>query len=227
MSSTGRGTTRNEFDWYPTPWWCVRRFMEVVHLEGTNWLEPSAGEGAIIEGTEDYRKDVLWNAVELRSEALKALTGALAPSWERNGSGRLWCPQNFLKIKSVYPEPDVVISNPPFGLAAQFIEHAFNLTQRYVVMLLRVNYWGSEERHAFMSTNPPDTYVLPNRAGFTADGKTDSIEYGWFVWDKTVKRECGKIRVLGLTSKNERERDRLTQHKLRAPLPGFEDKRGP
>jgi len=218
MSSTGRGTTRNEFDWYPTPWWCVRRFMEVVHLEGSNWLEPSAGEGAIIEGVAAYRPDVHWDAVELRQEASTALTKALAPSWERNGSGRLWCPQNFLRLRALYPQPDVIISNPPFGSAPAFVDHAFTLTARYVVMLLRVNYWGSEERHAFLTANPPDTYVLPNRASFTSDGKTDSIEYGWFVWDVTSKREHGRVRVLGLTPQGEREHDRLIQHKIQKPL---------
>jgi hypothetical protein len=74
MSSTKRGRQRNAADNYPTPAWTVDRLFESLPLPGGAWLEPSAGEGAIISAVNDLRSDVRWCAVELRGECLPALS---------------------------------------------------------------------------------------------------------------------------------------------------------
>jgi hypothetical protein len=89
----------------------------------------------------------------------------------------------------------VAITNPPFRLAQEFIDAALACAD-HVVMLLRLNYLASKGRWPFMSRHTPDVYVLPNRPSFTG-GKTDSIEYAWFVWRPGPRSE-GRLRVLGL-----------------------------
>lgn len=64
MSATGRSDVRRLDDFYATPAWCVRRLLEGVNPPGGLWLEPCAGDGAIIRAVEEMRADVKWHAVE-------------------------------------------------------------------------------------------------------------------------------------------------------------------
>jgi hypothetical protein len=96
------------------------------------------------------------------------------------------------------PDFDVVITNPPYNQALEFVRASLRWG-KVVVMLLRLNWIASQKRHAFVREHPPDVYVLPNRPSFTGKG-TDSIEYAWFVWGQGG----GRIDVLGLTPLEER-----------------------
>ena len=67
----------------------------------------------------------------------------------------------------------------------------------------------SEKRHDFMRTTMPnETLVLANRPAFSKNkqGKlgTDSIEYAWFVWDSAFPVSEGRIRMLDITSLEQR-----------------------
>ena len=74
MSSTKRGGQRSPADNYPTPPWCVYRFLEKgPELPGGLWYEPCAGDGSIIRSVNDRRSDVNWAATEIRPEACKLL----------------------------------------------------------------------------------------------------------------------------------------------------------
>jgi hypothetical protein len=194
MSSTGRGPRLGgEDDFYVTPSWCVCRLLEAWKPPGGTWLEPSAGNGAIIRAALSVRSDVSFVAVELREE-------------ERAGLGLIAKTTigDFLKTEGS-GHCSVVIGNPPFSLAMEFIEKARKVApEAEVCMLLRLNFVGSETRSPFMRAHPPDLYLLPNRPSFTG-GKTDSIEYAWFVWPSREPRSSGAFRVLASTPKEERK----------------------
>jgi hypothetical protein len=199
VSSTGRGPRLGGADdFFATPAWSVRRLLESWSPPGGLWLEPGAGNGAIIRAVNEVRQDVSWLAVELRPEEKGALlaTGA-----------RVIC-DDFLGPSMFHAVDDdirVVLGNPPFKDAQEFIDRARQLCPRAEIMLLlRLNYVGSEERAEFMRRCPPDLRTLPNRPSFTSSGKTDSIEYAWFGWPPG-QRECGTFRVLASTSLDERK----------------------
>lgn len=199
MSSTNRGAKRNDADNYPTPTWCVGRFLEAVDLPGGNWMEPSAGEGALIAAVQSIRSDVTWTANELRNACAGRLQDLLYPS-ERVSIG------SFLDLQpDPRHTPDVVISNPPFSLAMDFINHALSF-QASVVMLLRLNFFGTLGRAEFLQGHTPDVYVLPDRPSFTGKG-TDSIEYAWFVWPGPGERRQGTIKMLATTPSQEKKSD--------------------
>ena len=181
MSSTNRGAKRNESDFYATPAWCVQNLLKAVNLPGGQWLEPAAGDGAIIRAVN--RPDVKWDAWEIRSEE-KTFLAPLADVHIGDFT------QALLPTSYRYA---VAITNPPFSLAQEFIEKAMYCAD-HVVMLLRLNYLASKKRYDFMSKNTPDVYVLPTRPSFT-NGGTDSIEYAWFVW-KSGQRNEGIIKIL-------------------------------
>jgi hypothetical protein len=182
MSSTNRGGKRIENDVYSTPAWCVHRLLEACILPGGRWLEPAAGDDAIVRAVNAFRGDVRWDCLDVRPG--------------------LGCEcDDFLKWDALRGTWDVAITNPPYALAQEFIEHSMTIALN-VVMLLRLNYLGSEMRAPFWHSNVPDVYVLPNRPAFV-NGKTDSCEYAWFVWSH-AKRTSGSIRVLKTTSKEVR-----------------------
>lgn len=225
MSSTKRGGQRSPADNYPTPNWCVHRFLEEwppgERMPVGRWLDPGAGEGNIIYSAQEWLReqialgvesrlhnlhlppraeDIIWDAVELRKEC--------KPFLEKLTSGSIAIADYF---ENGPPTPEyysVILTNPPFSLAPQFIERSLDANCRFVVMLLRVNYLGSEARNDFMRRHAPDLYVLPNRPSFKLTGETDSIEYGWFVWDKeNLNHGFGSVRLLKTTPIDVRKKE--------------------
>lgn len=165
----------------------MHRLLEAVPLPGGRWLEPCAGNGAIIEAVNELRSDIIWHANELREECgpdLKALT-------EQVELGDFFS----AKISGSY---DVIITNPPFRLAQQFVSKCMEHSD-IVVMLLRVNFIGSAKRATFMREHAPDVHTLPNRPSFIGGGKTDSPEYGWFIFHGQELRSSGVLSVLDIT----------------------------
>lgn len=193
MSATGRGTVRNEADFYGTPAYCVHRLLEAKKLPGGLWLEPSAGEGAIIKAVNAVRTDVQWSAFEIR-EACRPFLAPLVRG-DRSFIG------DFLPVFPV-PGVDVAIGNPPFMDAMAFVLRALRWAP-HVALLLRLNFLGSAKRRALFANEMPDIYVLPNRPSFTGKG-TDATEYCWMVWTPERGRTSGRIEILAETPARER-----------------------
>jgi hypothetical protein len=163
--------------------------LEAIDLPGGEWLEPAAGDGAIVRAVQ--RKDVKWSLCELRQRERPALQRAAPHAKIVIGDFMRAARTGALAGKHY----SVAITNPPFSMAQEFID-ACLLCSETVVMLLRLNYLASRRRWQFMSTHTPDVYVLPNRPSFTGGG-TDSIEYAWFAWKQRGGIE-GRLQILGL-----------------------------
>jgi len=210
LSSTGRSDVRRPNDNYPTPEWTTHRFLDrAVKTDiplGGSIIEPSAGDGAIIEAFNSHAlvsaEPRVWTACDLRVECAPAL----------HRLARKTFIGDFLRraelLASAGQHFSMAISNPPFAIAEEVIRASMKLAD-WVVMLLRVNYLGSEKRAPWLATNMPDVYVLPNRPCFVvnkAAGKrgnstqTDSTEYGWFVWGPHSRGATrGALEVLDVT----------------------------
>ncbi|MFA5135611.1 MAG: hypothetical protein WC505_07560 [Patescibacteria group bacterium] len=197
MSSTRRGGQRSPADNYPTPAWCCRRIIEAIpELPAGRWLEPCAGNGGLIAAVSDLRQDIVWDAVEIRSECCEGIhaTGRV----ETVVTGDFL---EFVAAEQQLQRYAVVMTNPPYSTAEQFLLSSFSIAD-HVVMLLRLNFIASARRSKIMRDHPPDVYVLPNRPSFSGHG-TDSIEYAWFHWDNNRERQ-GNISVLPNSSLAER-----------------------
>jgi hypothetical protein len=86
--------------------------------------------------------------------------------------------------------PDIIISNPPFSKALEFIQKGLNdvCEGGFVMMLLRLNFLESRKRKAFFEKHMPKyVFVHHSRMSFTADGVTDSCAYCHMVWQKGYK----------------------------------------
>jgi len=193
MSATNRKSNRKAFDEYDTPSWCVEYLLRELNLPKGSWLDPCGGNCKLIQAVKNIYPDVKIFASEIREACETNLaintSGYIIGDYLKIDNSELLSLNNGNKF-------DVIITNPPYSIAMEFVEKA--LTQaRFVVMLLRVNFVAAQKRNKFMRENAPDLYVLSRRPSFT-DGGTDATEYAWFVWDSTnLKRAKGTIAVLG------------------------------
>lgn len=194
MSSTSRGGQRSPSDNYSTPLWVTHRALEAIELPSGLWVDPCAGTGNIIQAARMLRPEVRWKSYEIRPECLEPLVNIDSNPTIVD-----------FTVDAVKPRRcDVVLMNPPYRVAQEFIEKSLRFAD-HVVVLLRLNYLGSQVRNSFMRNDCPDVYVLPNRPSFENNGRTDSIEYAWMVWSRHRKpRKQGLIQVLPVTPKAER-----------------------
>jgi len=164
MSSSNRGTIRQVNDHYDTPAYTIRSLLN-NHKIKYPALEPCAGNLAI--------------ANTLKSD--EVYTNDINPD----------CPAamnvDYLQFSAHwYNQYQTVITNPPFNIALDIIRKGLYDVVKggEVIMLLRLNFLGSQKRHEFWQEYPPKIiYVLSKRPKFI-NNKSDSIEYAWFVWEK-------------------------------------------
>lgn len=174
MSATNRGTERKQRDFYETPRYTIDSLLNAFPLNKGLILEPCAGNGAIVNAIKDfgYTNTILANDINESVYNIKS-----------DGNT---C-QDFLTIEKGLPY-STIITNPPYSMAEEFIEHSHYLTEGLdcdIIMLLRLNFLGSQKRYNFWSRHPVNNlYVLSKRPSFTGEG-TDATEYAWFIWDKT------------------------------------------
>lgn len=187
---------RNAYDFYSTPAWCVHRLLESeIELPIGRWLEPCAGNGAIIQAVNDLEYQVEWWANDIQVDNYNAMK----PLYHSMVIDTLYCTDFLHQYLIETHQCDVVFTNPPYSQAEAFIKKSMEYAP-HVVMLLRLNFLGSEKRADFLREHTPDVYVLPNRPSFTGKG-TDSTEYAWFHWHMNA---TGKLRILNSTPKSER-----------------------
>ncbi len=185
MSATNRGARRAAADFYPTPPEPVRAFLAQFGLPANSRiLEPCAGSGSIIRCLREYGLNNI-DAVELREEERQGLEAVA--NEVRIG--------DFLTMDGLSNKYNVIITNPPYRQAREFIEKSLDIVRPggSVIMLLRTNFLESKSRFDFWQAHPlRGLYVLSKRPSFTGTG-TDATSYSWFVWRKNRPWEHEQI----------------------------------
>lgn len=186
MSATNRGAEKSANDAYYTPPSCTLRFLERYLLPGGLWLEPCAGEGAIIQAVNSMRTDVTWVANELDPKDEATLLAIPNVIGVRIGDAR----ELILNV-----EPVVSITNPPFSVSEEILRHLLAVLPRTLHIFLQRTNWAEGPRAQLFREIKPSVYLLPQRPSFkdvvTIDEKTgkarksstDATSYSWFVFD--------------------------------------------
>lgn len=158
------GGERRALDFYPTPLPAVRALIpHIKNFSGPVW-EPAAGTGHI--------------ANVLRKEAHRQV---IATDITARDGFKLFAEMDFLT--TCQPRGGSIVTNPPFDLAQEFIEHARFLGVSQVALLLKSTFWHAKRRAQLFRTWPPSTiYALTWRLDFTGAGRPhrDCI---WCVWE--------------------------------------------
>lgn len=86
--------------------------------------------------------------------------------------------------------PDI-ITNPPYALAKEFVEHALDISMDSVkvAMFLKIQFLESKKRYDLFKKYPPKKiYVFVNRVNCGKNGvfgkESSAVCYAWFVWEK-------------------------------------------
>lgn len=89
------------------------------------------------------------------------------------------------------PEPDMIVTNPPFSLAADFIERALAYTPN-VAMLVKIDYWNAVSRLPLWRKRIPQFFLpLTWRPAFLAKerGNSPLMNCAWCVWTEASSDE--------------------------------------
>jgi hypothetical protein len=85
----------------------------------------------------------------------------------------------------------IILTNPPYKYAQEFIEHALSLPDvRYVYMFLKLNFLESANRQELFSQGTlKHVFVAAKRIRCARNARFDlykstATTYAWFVWDK-------------------------------------------
>ena len=184
MSATNRGGQRKESDFYETPVAVIRDLLQNNHLEGDYKciLEPCCGSGNMVLALRETYKDAVIMASDLRD--IRQIPYASVTYGN----------SDFLTEPNLSSPVDLVFTNPPYTVAEKIIRRSFQLyPDAVVVMLLRLDFQGSQDRYEFWRNYPVnELYPLACRPSFTGGG-TDSNNYGWFVWRPGVTTQKVKV----------------------------------
>lgn len=177
---------RVEYDYYATNPKAVEMLLKEYIFNGNKMLEPCVGAGHIADAVKSFRgyEDVEITGVDLinRDYPNTIITDFL--EWD-NGE-----------------KYDFIISNPPYSLAQEFIEHGLDLLvpNGQMAMFLKIQFLEGQKRKFFFEDNPPKyVYVFRNRMatwnnGEPVDPKTGkkwatTMCHAWFIWEKDFKGE--------------------------------------
>lgn len=170
MTGGGAKVDRQGNDYYPTPASVTRAFIAAEReylldacADADPVWEPCGRGGAI--------------AKELEGAGFATIASDLVAD-----PANLVAQQDLLLCRQALSP--VVVTNPPFALAAEMIRHLLNnLGCTYVAMLLKSSFWHAEVRTGlWRQRTPARIYALNWRPDFLAKGNP-TMEVIWCVWD--------------------------------------------
>jgi hypothetical protein len=155
MSQRVSGYERHERDVYETPAWVTEALLPHIPEGVKEVWEPACGSGKMVRALEAAGYKVLATDIE---------TGT-----------------DFLEQRK--PFVQAIITNPPYALAREFIEHALSYAD-HVAMLLRTDYDHAKTRQYLFGKGFAKKVVLTKRIRWI-EGSTGqpSFNHAWFIWD--------------------------------------------
>lgn len=160
---------RQKDDFYPTPPEATKALLGVESFDGPIW-EPACGDGAISQILADAGHSVVSTDLVDRGYGDSHIDFLM--EWQ--------------------PRAPNIVTNPPFKLATQFIEHALSLTTGKVVMLGRLAWLEGVERREKLYDGGPiaRVHVFSKRLTMQRARQAEEsdaggmIAFAWFVWEK-------------------------------------------
>ncbi|MCI7208535.1 MAG: hypothetical protein MSA15_21390 [Clostridium sp.] len=181
LAGGNSSTKREENDYYATAPETTKLFLDIFKEDlGESILEPACGEGHLAEVLKEYFPNSNIDCIDLINRGY--------------GTGGI----DFLTYNTD-KKYDTVITNPPFKYAKEFILKGLELSNRYVIMLCKIQLLeGVNRKEMFFNTPLKYIYVHTTRQATWKNGEeTDSrgkkwattMCLAWFVWEKGYNEE--------------------------------------
>jgi hypothetical protein len=159
-------------DLYETPQCATQALLCAEKLPKRIW-EPACGPGAIVS--------------ILRAHGHEVLASDLVDY----GNPTCFYGRDFLLEHNLPTGCECILTNPPFSLAEDFVEHALELCPR-VIMLLRLAFLESERRSRILDAGTlARVHVFRNRLpmmhrhGWEGRKASSAMAFAWFSWDRS------------------------------------------
>ena len=176
MSSTNRSKSRDKHiaDYYVTPIKDIELFLrEFDKREKINWnqiriLDPSAGGNNEIRDKKGIKE--IFHPMSYQTAINNVFGDCNMINVDVREDSLAEIKKDYLTFNFKNYLPNIIITNPPFNLSMQFINKALNdvVDDGFVIMLLRLNFFGSKERNSFFNKYMPEwCFVHHVRIGFT------------------------------------------------------------
>lgn len=173
---------RKPSDFYPTPYEGTNSLIPVLKTilpEGAKIWEPCCGDM-------DMTRVLEWHGFEVTSTDIRDTgQGIGGVDFLNDDPEEKW---------GWIPDPDMIVMNPPFSLAYDFIVKALSYTPN-VACLLKIDYWNAISRYELFQRNPPMFFFpLTWRLAFLKEerGNSPLMNCAWAVWIDPEKRDLGR-----------------------------------
>lgn len=199
-----RATPARGLDFFPTPPWATRAFLQEVlcaefaaFCRQSVW-EPAAGQGHMVHVLAEEFPRVVASDVEDY--------GAGFERGSFTGRGPDVAPSRRV---------DWIVTNPPFNLAVEFAERALTEANVGIALLLRTSWMEGGERYERLFKDRPPRIVaqycerVPMVAGRWDHTSSTATPYAWFVWHQAhFRKETRLVWIApGAKARHHRESD--------------------
>lgn len=172
-SIIGVSAGRDHRDFYPTPANAIIPLMD-REIFGTPIWEPACGNGAISK--------------YLINERGMTVVSTDLYDWGYGEAGI-----NFLSTTPIDNYPKTIITNPPFNIINEWIEHSiFDLNIEKMALFGKLALLEGEKRSRILERTPLKwVYVFRKRVLLTRMGEeprgSGMIAFAWYVWERDYK----------------------------------------
>lgn len=176
-----RNWDRKPSDFYPTPYDGTESLMPLIN----KLMEPGAKIWEPCSGDLDMTRVLEWHGYEVTSTELRDTgQGITGFDFLRDDPTEKW---------GWIPDPDMIVMNPPFSLAAEFILKALSYTPN-VACLVKIDYWNAISRLPLWEKHIPAFFLpLTFRLAFlkAERGNSPLMNCAWVVWIADELRDLG------------------------------------
>lgn len=173
---------RVENDYYATDPQSVLDLLKLHPFKIERCLEPCVGNGNIVKSFLKQYPEANFDTIDITNRGFDCEI------------------QDYLEFKTdkLY---DTIITNPPYTLAQEFVEHSLPLlkTKGQCAMFLKIQFLEGMKRKSFFEEYPPKyVYVFSKRQAPWNNGNPvnekgkkwqSTMCFAWFIWEKGYKCE--------------------------------------
>lgn len=168
--------TRVEKDYYATDPQSVRDLLKIHEFNCKDCLEPCVGNGNIVNTFKEFYPEANFTCIDIVNRGYDCIL------------------QNYLEYSD--KKFNTIITNPPYSLAQEFIEHSLDLLNPdgQCAMFLKIQFLEGVKRQSFFKKYPPKyVYVFSKRQSPWNNGSpvneqgkkwASTMCFCWFIWEK-------------------------------------------